>query len=143
MLGTEPQILADYVETGQVTGVFWPVLNHGNPSVYATLTAVCVGRQDPQLFWDMHHYLFQNQSELWAADRDYYIEAAAGIGADEAAFTACYDGPDGIAEVTALDALRRERGIYSQPTFVVNDTLFAGAAAYETFAELFDSLAPP
>ena len=76
MLGTEPDIIRDYVETGQVKLVFWPVLNHGNPSVFSTLTAECAGQQDPDLFWSVHETLFENQGELWGADRDYYVQTA-------------------------------------------------------------------
>jgi protein-disulfide isomerase len=135
--------VSNFVETGQVKVVFWPVLNHGDPSVYSTLTAVCVGQQDPVLFWDIHEYLFQNQRDLWVADRDYYSAAAVRMGADKATFEACYDGSDGLAEVMALDTLRREHGIYSQPTFDINNNIFAGAASYETFAQVFENLPTP
>jgi len=143
VLGTEPDVVTNHVETGEVTVVFWPVLNHGNPSVYSTLAALCVGQQDPALFWMVHELLFQNQRELWGANRDYYVDTAVSIGADQAAFEACYDSPAALAEVMALDALRRERGIFSQPTFVINDNLFAGAPSYEGFVEVFDALAMP
>lgn len=143
MLGTEPDIVANFVENGEVKIVFWPVLNHGDPSTYSTLTALCVGQQDPALFWDVHQILFQNQDQLWGANRDYYVNTAVSVGADQAAFEACYDGPNGLADVMELDALRRERGIYSQPTFDINDNIFAGAASYDTFAQLFENLPTP
>ncbi len=143
MLGTEPEIIANYVQAGEVKIIFWPVLNHGNPSVYATLTAVCVGQQDPVLFWEAHHRLFQNQRDLWGADRDYYVNTAVSLGADQATFTACYDGPAALAEVMALDALRRQRGIFSQPTFDINNNILAGSIAYETFVQAFDSVPGP
>lgn len=140
MLGTEPDIITHYVETGRVKIVFWPVLNHGNPSVYSTLAAECAGQQDPALFGEIHHILFENQADLWGADRDYYIDTAVRIGADQAAFEACYDGQEGLATVMALDTLRRERGIFAQPTFDINGNIFAGSADYETFAQIFDNL---
>lgn len=140
MLGTEPDIIANYVATGRVKLVFWPVLNHGNPSVYATLTAECVGQQNPDLFWVMHKYLFENQADLWQADRDYYVDAAVANGADQATFEACYDGADGLATVMELDAIRRDRGILSQPIFDINGEIFVGAQPYESFAAVFDAL---
>lgn len=143
MLGTEPEIVASYVQTGKVQIVFWPVLNHGDPSIYSTLTAVCVGQQDPQLFWDVHEQLFQNQGELWGANREYYVNTAVRVGADQAAFTACYDDPAALAQVMQLDALRRQRGIFNQPTFDVNGNILAGSIAFETFAQAFDSLSTP
>ena len=140
MLGTEPDIIANYVETGRVKLVFWPVLNHGDPSVYSTLTAECAGQQDPALFWTVHEYLFANQADLWRADRDYYVNTAASLGADQAEFEACYDGPDGIAQVLELDDIRRQRGIFTQPIFDINGEVFVGAQPYDSFAALFDAL---
>ena len=131
--------MANYVETGRVKLVFWPVLNHGDPSVYSTLASECAGQQDPALFWTMHEYLFTNQSDLWRADRDYYVNAAVSLGADQATFEGCYDGADGIATILELDNIRRQRGIFSQPTFDVNGQVFVGAQPYDSFAALFDT----
>jgi protein-disulfide isomerase len=138
-LGTEPQIVADYVATGQVKIVFWPVLNHGNPSVYSTLAAECAGQQDPALFWALHGALFENQSDLWSADRDYYATLAESLGAERTTFEACYDDGSGLAQVMALDEARLERGIFSQPTFDVNGQLFSGAQSYEVFKAALDA----
>lgn len=140
MRGTERGIIANYVATGRVKLVFWPVLNHGNPSLYSTLTAECMGQQDPYLFWTVHQFLFENQADLWQADRDYYVNTAVALGADQAAFEACYDGPDGLATIMALDATRRDRGIFSQPIFDINGEIFVGAQPYESFAAVFDAL---
>lgn len=139
MLGTEPQLVADYVEAGVVKIVFWPVLNHGNPSVYSTLTAECAGQQDPALFWAAHGALFEQQSDLWTADRDYYVALAESLGADRAAFETCYDGGDGLARVRALDEARLARGIFGQPTFDVNGQVFAGLQRYELFQAAIDA----
>jgi protein-disulfide isomerase len=140
VLGTEPDIIANYVATGRVKLVFWPVLNHGNPSVYATLTAECVGQQSPDLFWVVHKYLFENQNDLWQANRDYYVNTAVAVGADQATFEACYDGEDGLATVMELDAIRRDRAVFSQPIFDINGEIFVGAQPYESFAAVFDAL---
>jgi protein-disulfide isomerase len=140
VLGTEPDIIANYVETGRVKLVFWPVLNHGDPSVYATLTAECMGQQNPDLFWTTHAYLFENQADLWQADRDYYVNTAVALGADQATFEACYDGSAGIATVLELDAIRRQRSIFSQPIFDINGEIFVGAQPFDNFAAIFDAL---
>ena len=140
MLGTEPDIIDNYVETGRVKLVFWPVLNHGDPSVFSTLASECAGQQNPDLFWALHEYLFVNQSDLWRADRDYYVNAAVSVGADQSAFEACYDGPDGIATVLELDNIRRQRSVFSQPVFDINGQVFVGAQPYDSFAAVFDAL---
>ena len=102
MLGTEPDIVANYVEMGLVKVIFWPVLNHGNPSVYSTLTAECVGQQSVETFWEVHHVLFENQPDLWGANRDYYVQTAVAAGVDQTTFEACYDDPDNLAQVQKL-----------------------------------------
>jgi protein-disulfide isomerase len=139
VLGTEPQVLENYVEKGKVKLVFMPVLNHGNPSVYSTVAAHCAGEQDPAQFWQMHNLLFENQRDLWAATRDYFIGTAVSLGLDQAAFEACYDSPEALAEVMALDSIRRDRGVFGQPTFDANGLVFSGAIPYDQFAAALDS----
>ena len=140
MLGTEQQVTEAYVETGQVKVVFWPVLNHGGPSVYSTLTAECVGQQDPALFWDVHHLLFANQPDLWNASRDYFVQTAVSVGADQATFEACYDDPAALATIQRLDEQRKnEWGIYSQPTFDINGTRLFGSLSFNSFQEVIDA----
>ena len=143
MLGTEPQIISDYVQTGQVKIVFWPVLNHGDPSVYSTLAAECVGQQSSDAFWTVHELLFTNQRDLWSAGKDYYANVAVTAGVDRATFEVCYDDPPSLEVVLALDNLRRQRGIFSQPTFDVNGQIIAGFHAYEVFAGVFDNITTP
>lgn len=141
MLSVEPEIVANYVETGLVKLVFWPVLNHGNPSIYSTLTAECIAQQSMEAFWQVHEQLFQNQDELWSAERDYYVETAVQTGVDQTTFESCYDG-DGLATVMEMDALRRQRGIFSQPVFDINGQLLAGLQSYSLFDQTFQALLP-
>jgi protein-disulfide isomerase len=138
VLGTEPQVIAEYVNSGRVKIVFWPVLNHGNPSVVSTVAAHCIGRQDPDKFWEVHEIFFTNQRDLFSAGRDYYVDAAVALGADQATFESCYDSEEALAEVRSLDDIRRQRGIPSQPYFDVAGTVFGGALPFESFAAVLD-----
>jgi protein-disulfide isomerase len=140
VLGTEPEVIEEYVKDGKVRIIFWPVLNHGNPSVYSTVSAHCAGQQDPEQFWVMHNTLFENQRELWSATRDYYVGTAVTLGLDQAAFEACYDSPEILAEVMALDSIRRDRGVFGQPTFDANGLIFAGALPFDQFSAALDSV---
>jgi protein-disulfide isomerase len=126
VLGLEQEIMDNYVATGQVKVIFSPVLNHGSPSVFSTVAADCVAHQNPELFWAMHGRLFAEQAQLWTATRDYYVNTAVAIGADQAQFEQCYDDGSGLARVQALDELRRARGITSQPIFDVNGVITPG-----------------
>lgn len=139
MLGTEPEVVQAFVETGQARIVFWPVLNHGDPSVFSTLAAECVAQQDIDAFWRLHHALFLNQIELWSADRDYYVNAAVEAGAERNAFEVCYDGGEALEHVMALDVQRRERGIYTQPVFDVNGEVFYGSQSFDAFSQVIEA----
>lgn len=142
MLGTEPELVKNYVATGLIRIVFWPVLNHGNPSLYSTLASECVGQQDPGAFWQVHELLFENQRDLWGANRDYYVQTAVSVGVDQATFEACYDDPDNLAHVLSLDETRRQRGVYSQPTFDIGGQIFVGSQSFPTFVQAIQAALP-
>lgn len=139
MLGAGQQIEARYVQSGEVKTVFWPVLNYGQPSTNATLAVECAARQNMDAFWALHHQLFQNQADLWRADRDYFIRAAGDVGADPDAFAACFDDGDALAHVLALDEERRARGVFSQPVFDIGGELLYGSQSFETFASVINA----
>ena len=138
MLGTQPELIQTYVETGQVRIIFWPVLNYGDPSLYSSITAECVARQDIDAFWALHRRLFQNQRDLWGAGRDYFIDAATAVGADRDTFASCYDGGDALDHVLELDTMRRARGIFSQPVFDIDGELLFGSQSFNTFAQVIE-----
>ena len=138
MLGTESTIVAEYVETGRIQYVFWPVINHGLPSVYATVTMECVGQQDAELAFAAHHRLFENLDQLYGATRDYFIDTAVSLGANREQFTTCYDAPATADHIMALDAIRRERGVVNQPVFQLNGQFAFGAPSLEQFRMALD-----
>jgi protein-disulfide isomerase len=115
--------------------IFWPVINHGNPSIAATVTFECVGQQSIEMAWQLHPLLFQNVNQLYYATRDDFVNYALQVGADQAAFETCYDGPDALNLVLQLDQIRRERGIRGQPYFDVNGIVLAGTG------QLLDTIA--
>jgi len=140
VLGTEPDVVATYVDSGDVRIVYWPMLDHGNASLNAHAAADCIGRQDVDAFWEVHDRFYANQSELWSADRDYFVNVAVSVGVDQAAFETCYDSGEGHATVTALDSMRRERGIFTRPTFDINGQPLIGSQPFSTFMGVIDAL---
>ena len=140
MLGTEPQVVDSYVKEGQVQIIYWPMLDHGNASLNAHAAADCVGRQDVDAFWTVHDQFYANQGDLWRADREYFLNAAASAGVDPVAFGQCYDSGLGHATVTELDSIRRNLGVFNRPTFDINGQLLVGSQPFEVFANIFNSL---
>jgi protein-disulfide isomerase len=146
VLGAERQIIADYVNSGRVRLVFWPILDLGRNSVNAAVTAFCAGEQDPAAFWAAHDTLFAQQAEIYGADRDTFLALATNLGLDGPTFEACYDGDTVRAQLAALDDARRRQGITQRPTFdlvTADETqrLF-GAQPYDSFAAAIDALLP-
>ncbi len=142
MLGAEREIIANEVAAGQVKLVYWPMLDLGPNSENAAAAAFCAGEQDPAAFWEAHHTLFENQIHLYLARRGYFMETAAGLGLDMAAFETCYDGREMRDLLAELDAARREVGVRQRPTFDVNGQRFLGSQPYEIFAEVISSQLP-
>ncbi|MBP8056755.1 MAG: thioredoxin domain-containing protein [Chloroflexi bacterium] len=139
MLGAEPQIIENYVNNGQVKIIFWHVLDHGNASLNSHAAADCIGQQSVDAYWAIHDQFFAHQDELWNADREYFIAAATAVGVDKAIFGDCYDNGIGQANVTRLDAIRRDQGILTRPSFAINDIMLFGAQRYEVYAEAIES----
>ena len=137
MLGAEKEIIPNYVDTGQVRLVYWPMLDHGQASVNAHAAADCVGRQDVDAFWEIHDQFYVDQGALFRADRDYFVQAAVNAGLDQAAFEACYDSGEAHVRVNELDAIRRERGIFSRPSFDINDHLLIGSQPFSVYEDYF------
>ena len=133
MLGAERDIVANHVLNGQVRLIYWPMLDLGPNSENAAVAAFCAGEQDPAHFWAYHDTLFENQGSVYLAGRDFFLETAAGLGLDGAAFEACYDGDETRALVNELDEARRAVGVRQRPTFDVNGQILLGAQPYETF----------
>jgi protein-disulfide isomerase len=142
VLGAEREIISNYVNTGEVKLVFWPMLDHGNNSLNAHAAADCIGRQSVEAFWSVHDHFFANQRELWGAERSYFIDAAAGAGVDQIIFAAFYYNRIGHETVTELDKIRRDLGILNRPTFDINGTYIIGAQPFIFFSEYIESILP-
>jgi len=139
VLGTEPEIVSNYVDNGKVRLVYWPVLDHG-ASVNAHAAAECVGQQSVDAFWTMHDGLYLDQSELWSADIDYFADAAERAGVDRQIFMECFDSGEGHETVKVLDQQRRELGVYQRPTFDLEGTLLFGNQSFNSFSAVIDAI---
>lgn len=126
----EPQLIAQYVETGQARLVFRDLAFLGEESRWAAVAARLAEEQDA--FWPYHDYLFANQ--LGENVGSYSIarlqEIATLVGLDRGAFDA---GLRLDSARATFDAIRAEfeadagrLGIRSTPTVVVDGTVVTG-----------------
>ena len=138
MLSTEPQIVADYVDTGKIRYVYYPMLDHG-PTQKTYEAAECAGEQSPEAFWTVHDLFYEEQNRLWSANSDLYVEFAQRAGVpDLGAFRQCVESGKYAAKTIELDRLRRSESIRLRPSFLINDQLIPGAQRYEQLATLID-----
>ncbi|MFY0744527.1 thioredoxin domain-containing protein [Solibacillus silvestris] len=79
-----PQLVEDYILSGDVKFAYVNVLFHGNESVVGSLAAESVYKQDPDVYWEFHEALFDAQPEssqhdnLWITTEK-ILELASGI----------------------------------------------------------------
>lgn len=135
MLGPEKEIIARYVASGQVKLVFWPMLDLGPNSLNAATAVYCVGRQDVDAYWRYHDFLFANQRDVYQADRNYFLQTAIDTGVEPQQFTACFDSAEARAQMEAVDAARRDAGVFNRPTIDVNGQRIFGAQSFSVFDE--------
>jgi len=140
-LETFPQLRKEYVETGKVRWRFVPfslgIFPNGAEAMQA---ATCVAEQGEDAFWKMHDILFATQAE-WKgsrAPRELFRGYARKVGADIAAFDACYAGRRAEDRVAAATALAHRSGVRSTPSFFVGGTLIQGALPIEQFRLVLD-----
>lgn len=79
-----PQLVEDYILSGDVKFSYVNVLFHGNESVVGSLAAESVYKQDPEVYWEFHKALFDAQPEssqhdnLWITTEK-ILELSSGI----------------------------------------------------------------
>ncbi|MFC2030041.1 DsbA family protein [Chloroflexota bacterium] len=141
---TYPQIMANYVETGQVLYVYRDFPLQTQPqSPIAAQAASCaaqVGRSDA--FWQMHDRLFENQRD-WSGQGKataIFKGYAADLGLDEAIFDQCLDSQETLTEVEADAEEGISRGVRGTPTFFISGQALVGAQPYSAFARALDAV---
>jgi protein-disulfide isomerase len=142
-----------YVKTGKVFQVYrnFPLDFHANAPA-ASLAAICAGDQDPQLFWDMHDWLFQNQ-QTWQDARDaaaQFRTQAVALGADGAKFDACLADPKTQAQLDKDMQDATALGVRGTPAFFIyrmengqpqgDPRPLSGALPFAQFSQVLDEI---
>lgn len=111
----------------------FPLVNiHPNarPAAEAAQCAFAQGK-----FWEFHHGIFQNQSRLGNV---LYLELAAELGMDQAAFEQCITSGQFVDEVTGDFDAARKLGVTGTPTFFINGRPMVGAQPLEVFVAIVE-----
>ncbi len=94
----------------------------------AAIAGRCAYQQDPQAFWKMYDFIYDNQEIISAANAwTKMIDYAGQSGLDADAFKACMAGPEAGAAVNASRANGEQLDVNSTPTVFVNGRRLVGA----------------
>jgi protein-disulfide isomerase len=144
---TQPQLDAEYINSGKVRYVFvdYPITQLHPDAFKAHEAANCAGEQGK--YWQMHAQLFvkptRDPAELTAQ--------AASAGMDAAKFRACLDSGKYRASIQESVGRMQQLGVDSTPTFLIGATptgnapmkvlrVVRGAQPYGTFKTALDDL---
>ncbi len=137
----EPQLVRDFVATGQVYFEYRDYAFLGDESGEAAEAAWCAN--DQGMFWEMHDAIFYNQvgenDGAFARSRlNRIAETVAGLDMD--AWGSCMD--DNTHEDTVEDATReaQQAGVQGTPSFLVDGQLMFGASYEELSAAIQEAL---
>lgn len=122
----QPRLVQDFVNQGTLQIVFYdfPLGNEGEHrySFLAARAARCAGAQGK--FWEMHDYLFGQQSQWTYAPNPpvkQFEGYARALGLDPAKFDACLQSESYADAVTADHILGEQLGVDATPTVIINE----------------------
>ena len=98
---------------------------------------VCANEQDK--FWEIHDYLFTNQSELpTTIDNSYLLNVGEKLGLDVKKLTLCIDNNKTVSKVNDDFSLGSSLGLQGTPTFFINGEMVEGEVPWETWKKFFE-----
>lgn len=137
--GAAEQIIAQYVDTGQVRYVFrhYPFL--GEESYWAAEASECALEQGQ--FWEYHDKLFEEWrgENIGALSKPTLKRFAADMGLDAKAFNACLDSGKYEGKVL-LEKVKAEEdlGVETTPTMFINDEVVTGNQPFEVYQAIIE-----
>ena len=138
-----PQLVADYVDTGDVKFSYINVLFHGNESVVGSLAAEAVYEQSPESYWDFHKALFaaqptENHDAAWLTPEKTLEVAAEFSAIDQVQLKEDMEKQETMDKVEADEALVEEHEVAMTPTIVVNGQTLEDPFDYDAIKALID-----
>jgi protein-disulfide isomerase len=138
-LGTEVQLIQDYVQTGAASLTYRHMAFLGPESTRIASAMECAGQQGG--FWAFHNVVFQKQaSENSGQVTDATLNAwAAEAKLDTVALSSCLTENKGVQAVTDDLALARRLGVTGTPTLFINGRRMVGALPYDALKATVDA----
>ncbi len=123
----EPSILRDYIQTGQVRLVIYPVAFVTFQSPAIGEAALCAA--DQGVFWEYREVVFANQGVL-SFTRDNFILMAESVDLNTEEFASCFDQGKYQQRVLDLSDAARQFGVTGTPTLEIAGMRYRGVRPY-------------
>ena len=135
---TEPQLIAEYVNTGKVYFEYrsYPIL--GPESFTAAEGAYCAGDQGK--FWEFHDTLFTNWTGENVGDftPDKLVQYATALNLNAAEFESCLSEGKYKGRVEQDKAQAEADGVHATPTLFINGFKVEGAQPFEILKQYIE-----
>ena len=138
MLEVEPQIIENYVRSGEVRIVYRHLLQLGEKSEQLAELSECAVAQNQ--FWELRAAFYTNLSDLYLETDTRGLAIAESIGLDPEPLSACLADGEFRDFVRADYAAAQTEGVRSRPVFRLDDQLVVGTRQYPTFQQLFEQV---
>ncbi len=137
VLTVEPEIIAAYVQTGEVRIIYRHLGQVAPNSILTGEASECAADQGQ--FWEMRELLYNETSALYSPDiREQLVAFAAQLELDTAAFAACLDDGTHREQVVADYESAQADGVQSRPVFDINEKRLVGNLPFSSFREVLD-----
>lgn len=138
-----PQLVEDYVLSGDVKFSYVNVLFHGNESVLGAIAAESVYKQDPDVYWDFHKALFkeqpsENHDGTWIT-REKLLEIAEAFPTiSQEQLNLDFEDAQIIEQVEIDEELYTKHNVNQTPTININGIKIEDPFDYEAIKEVID-----
>ncbi len=135
---TEPQLIAEYVNTGKVYFEYrtYPII--GPESFTAAEGSYCAGDQGK--FWEFHDTLFTNWTGENVGDftQDKLIQYANALNLNAAEFESCLSAEKYKGRVEQDKAQAEADGVHATPTLFINGVKVEGAQPFHALKQYIE-----
>jgi len=105
----------------------------------AAVAGRCIYNQEPEVFWDYHDWIFENQKSITPQNLQSKVgELLQGKSVDTLKFSKCFTEKETLPEVEASIAEGRALGVSSTPSLFVNGRRLNGSPEWEQLKSIID-----
>ena len=134
-----PKLKSEYIDTGKIKFVFWPIAFLGEESNRAAEASFCA--KENQKFWQYHDTIYNNQNgeNEGAFTDDKLSLLASEVGLDLESFNNCFKSRIYKPDIEDLTNNSVQYGVTSTPTVFINGLKFEGVMPWENYKQIIET----